>query len=618
MFSERQSATKISSDDENILTHLRLRAKNNLIIGSLNINSLRNKFDELKLLIQGKIDILVVTETKLDSSFPLNQFFIEGFNKPFRFDRNKFGGGVIIYVREDIPCKQLVKYVLPNDIEGLFIEINLRKTKWLLFGTYHPPSQQDYYYFHHLGKAIDFYLKSYEKFVLIGDFNSDESEPHLLDFLNNYNAKNLIHEKTCFKNKDNPSCIDLILTNSSKSFQNTNVMSTGLSDFHKLVLTVINTSFQKMKPKEIVYRDYIKFKIEIFENKLKTSLMTQNNSSYSFFEKTFVEILNKHAPLKKKVIRKNHAPYVTKKMRKCIMKRSQLQNKYFNKRTNTNLKAYKKHKNFCSKLYKKEKKHYYSNLKINKVTDNKLIWKTVKPFMSDKGSSMNQISLIENNKLLVKDEDIAKCFNDYFDTAVSNLEINENNDLLSNVSHLTVPVDIAIAKYENHPSILSIKQPVNATTTFDEIMIEINKLNKRKNGTFGNIPPKLLQQTSYICNEPLMRIWNEELIKNHTFPQELKLADIIPIFKKADATLAKNYRPVSVLPLVSKIFERIMLKQLSLHIDTFLSPFMCGYRKGFSPETALTCLLENWKNALDNKEYAGVILMDLSKAFGCN
>ena len=253
LFSERQSATKISSDDENILTHLRLRAKNKLIIGNLNINSLRNKFDELKLLIQGKIDILVVTETKLDSSFPLNQFFIEGFNKPFRFDRNKFGGGVLIYVREDIPCKQLVKYVLPNDIEGLFIEINLSKTKWLLFGTYHPPSQQDYYYFHHLGKAIDFYLKSYEKFVLIGDFNSDESEPHLLDFLNNYNAKNLIHEKTCFKNKDNPSCIDLILTNSSKSFQNTNVMSTGLSDFHKLVLTVINTSFQKMKPKEIVY-----------------------------------------------------------------------------------------------------------------------------------------------------------------------------------------------------------------------------------------------------------------------------------------------------------------------------------------------------------------------------
>ena len=84
----------------------------------------------------------MITETKVDSSFPKAQFKIEGFSMHFRVDRNRFHGGVLIYVQEDIPCKQLNKHKLPDDIVGIFIEINLRKVKWLLFGTCHPPQQQ--------------------------------------------------------------------------------------------------------------------------------------------------------------------------------------------------------------------------------------------------------------------------------------------------------------------------------------------------------------------------------------------------------------------------------------------------------------------------------------------
>ena len=96
---------------------------------------------------------------------------------------------------------------------------------------------------------------------------------------------------------------------------------------------------------------------------------------------------------------------------------------------------------------------------------------------------------------------------------------------------------------------------------------------------------------------------------------KLKCSDATPGFKRDDPTKAKNYRTVSALPEVLKTFEQLMHKQLSLYIDQFLSPYMCGYRKDFSTQQTLLSLIEKWKNVLDNKGYGGAILMDLSKAF---
>ena len=173
---------KISNEDLRILSDLRLKSKNKLLIGHLNINSLSFKFDQLKGIVQGKLDILVLTETKLDSSFPTRQFIIPGFSRPFRLDRNKNGGGVMIYVREDIPSKELPRFNLPDDIEGIFIELNLRKTKWLVCGLYHPPLQTDAYFFQNVSKALDVYGKTYDKFVILGDFNAEASEVCLFRF----------------------------------------------------------------------------------------------------------------------------------------------------------------------------------------------------------------------------------------------------------------------------------------------------------------------------------------------------------------------------------------------------------------------------------------------------
>ena len=167
----------------------------------------------------------------------------------------------------------------------MFIEINLRKTKYLFFGGYR--SDHKTYglsgvdFFQQIGLALDTY-SNYDKFLLAGDFNMEEGVETLSEFLFEHNARNLVKEKTCFKSLENPSCIDLFLTNSHLSFQNTTAVATGLSDFHKMVVTVLKNKFPKQKPRIIHYRDYKNFNKEVFERELHQGI--NSCTSYETFE----------------------------------------------------------------------------------------------------------------------------------------------------------------------------------------------------------------------------------------------------------------------------------------------------------------------------------------------
>ena len=205
---------------------------------------------------------------------------------------------------------------------------------------------------------------------------------------------------------------------------------------------------------------------------------------------------------------------------------------------------------------------------------------------------------------------------------MDSLEIIENRFLLSATMCEESGIDRAIAKFKNHPSVLNIKEHIEINEIFsfqvidvNTITSEINRLKSKKSGTFMNIPAKQLKCTVDIISEPLMNIWNNEIIRNGYFPKTLKLADITPIFKKLENISVKNYRAVSVLPSISKLFEKIMQKQICTFVEKYLSPYLCGYRKGYNGQYALLTMIENWKKSLDNHGLAGGVLMDLSKAF---
>ena len=229
-----------TDDDKqkNILKNARLKHPKKVCLSHININSIRNKLDSLFEFTSGLVDFLTVSETKLDSSFPTGQFNLPRFRTPYRKDLSVKTGGLLVYVNSSIPSKVLKIPDCPSDIQVIPVETNLKKRKWLVIVIYTTPSQCKNYFITELTKILDKCRGTYENTVILGDFNMQPTNQILKTFLEDNSFVNLIKSNTCFKSKPG-SCIDLILTNKPKSFQNSEVMETGVSDHHALILSFL-------------------------------------------------------------------------------------------------------------------------------------------------------------------------------------------------------------------------------------------------------------------------------------------------------------------------------------------------------------------------------------------
>ena len=279
---------------------LRLKYAQNPIIAQVNINSIRSKFELLVPQIASNIDILMISETKIHESFPTSQFLIDGFSSPYRLDRNSNGGGILVYFKNNIITKSLKTINL--SIEAIFIEMNLRSKKWLLCFTYNSSKSLLERHLNQIQAQLEFFYKNYEHLLILGDFNANISEPTLTSFCTLFKLKNLVKEPTCHNNPNNPSCIDLFLTNSTRSFHNTCVFETGLSDFRKLVVTLLRSKFESLPPKIFSYRTYKQFNEGKFKDVFLSYLnkLEMSDLTVDVFKMTFLNALNSFAPVKKK------------------------------------------------------------------------------------------------------------------------------------------------------------------------------------------------------------------------------------------------------------------------------------------------------------------------------
>ena len=499
----------------------------------------------------------------------------------------------------------------------------------LLVGIYNPCNSLIKQHLAKLSSYIDILGNGYDNIVVIGNFNSEPIENELKVFCNIYGFKNLIHEPTCFKNILNPKCIDLILTNRPKHFQNSLTFETGISDFHKMIITIMKVKFKKMPPKVITYRNYKTFSQDNFKLDLNELLNDDNlfNLSNDEFVTLTMKPVNRHAPLKQKYLRANQAPFMTKELQKAFMLRTKLRNKSLKLKTEASYNEYKQQRNICTFLVRKAKRDYYSNLDPAKICDNKKFWSTVKPLFSDKSIKNSNIILIENNDIIHNDVIVAQKFNDFFSNVVHNLNIKMDSDNVIVNCNDTDPITFAIHKYKKHPSIIKIQESQRnveskplysfTRTSYESIYKEILSIDPSKSSPNNSIPIKIIKENCDLFARKLHIDFNNS-IYNGTFPNNLKLADVTPVYKKVDRTDKNNYRPVSILSPISKIYERLLFYQMYNYIESHLSNYQCGFRKGYSAQYCLLLLLlEKWRISSDNKQSSGILLTDLSKAVDC-
>ena len=185
------------------------------------------------------------------------------------------------------------------------------------------------------------------------------------------------------------------------------------------------------------------------------------------------------------------------------------------------------------------------------------------------------------------------------------------------------PILMAILKYKDHPSIITIKLFRYQTVPFHFSHIDkktvlkiIRSLSKNKASQETDMPVRVVKENAEYFVEIICSQFNESM-NSSKFPLSFKLANITPVFKNESRNHKNNYRPVSILPLISKVFGKIMNNRLSIYFEEILSKFQCGFRKGFSTQCCLLLMLEKWKGAVDNNQVFGALLTDLSKAFDC-
>ena len=621
-----------SPHDQDILAMFCKKNYKNLKIFHLNVNSLRNKLPDVTALLKF-VDILCMTESKLDDSFPNAQFSVDEF-KIVRRDRNEHGGGIFCYVRSVIPHRNRPDLSFNHSgIESIVIEVSTKTKKVLIACVYRPPSVHVKY----LQEAIDNIhckcLVECKHIYILGDLNVNllKHPNDLTNTIESLDLYSVIKDPTCFKNVSSPTLLDVILTNSKYGVADKLNCNVGISDFHHLVGFATKLHVQRRVFRSITYRSYKHFDIDAYTNDLQNApfnvsdIFDEIDDKIWYHNMMLRSVIDSHAPLKIKNTKGQTAFYMNNELRKAINVKGMLHRKYNKAPTSENWNKFKAQRNKVNKMKRNAMSTYFDK-KCNNVNVNnnsKMFWNTVKPYFSSNVSNRSDpVSLLDNDDHVVNNQDlVCNMFNDHF--------VNTTNDMCENLEVNDLSVESLATHYSTHSSVVKIFSQfsglanTNSSSSFvfhsvqpEQVKLKLKCLNTRKSCGYDLIPAKLIKYGADILCYSLTPIINHSL-QNATFPSILKNAEVSPIFKKDDPLSISNYRPVSVLTALSKVFESIILDQLNAHFQNLFNNSLAAFRKKYSCEHVLLQCIEDWKMLLDKGENVGCLLIDLSKAFDC-
>ena len=318
----------------------------------------------------------------------------------------------------------------------------------------------------------------------------------------------------------------------------------------------------------------------------------------------FSAIIEKHAPMREMRISDKNSPWITSELNSLMISRDRLKKAAVKHKSPTMMCSYKAIRNRVNGLNIKLKKHYSAHKISECKCDKKETWKATNALLNKRYKSTNITSLTEGDIQVLEKKEISNTMNDYFCTIGQELA-----DEIDQSPNPRLVGDYMINEGNKAMKFTKISE--------QHIRDAIDKTKTSKGFGNDNISSYFLKLALPYIIKSLACMFNRSL-ENREFPALWKTARVIPIFKEGDKNAKENYRPISVLPVVSRLFERLLYNQLYQHLNTndLLAPSQSGFRTLHSTATALLKCTDDWYNSLDAGKYIGVIFEYLKKAFG--
>lgn len=540
------------------------------------------------------VNIIAVSETFFK---PGSKSELLGYNV-YRNDRiGKGGGGVAVYVQSNIEVKILSSSPSEheNKPEYIILEVKLQSDKILFACVYRPPKVG---YLETFIEDLCTFIPKYKFLVICGDVNarfgsgSGETD-NIVALLNSCNAT-CIPYGTTFHTATCDSTLDIIATNCNDLVVDYDKTPASGFSFHDLLYACINLSSPKSKAKNIYYRDFK----NIDEEKLKqdaASLDWQSvfqcdnvDGKVEIFNSILLGLFDKYAPIKCIKVKYKNNPWITDEVIILSKKRDDAWKKYVKSKQPTDREEFRLLRNRCKQEIRNAKLRY-CHAAFNPNQSPKEMWSTIRNLGAGKNKCSNSTCTIPPDTL-----------NQYYLSAASITDQQR--------------IDECISEYLSMGEVSHEKFYFKTVMPEDVINAVISITSKAEGVDKVSITMLKLCLTFLI--PVLCHIFDFSLL-NSTFPQIWKKAQVLPLPKIANPTEPKDYRPVSILCVLAKVFEKIVHKQVCDYLNMFniIENCQSGFRKGHSTISALIQVTDDVRAAIDNREMTLLILFDFSKAF---
>ena len=488
--------------------------------------------------------------------------------------------------------------------------------KNVIVGVVHRPPNTDVNEFiEHLTVILSNVKHENSTVYIMGDFNinimngNDHSPTSdFIETMFSFSFMPLINKPTRVNNKT-ATLIDNIFCNNIENEQMFNgIFYTDISDhfpvFSIRVHSNVINSQSYINIRSLSTDNIAKFKAKV-EYADWNSVISCNScqDAYSKFHNLYIALYNESFPLKRVSTTPrytNRKPWLTQGMKESIKYKNNLFARYKKCPSENNMKLYKQYRNNLNRLLRRVELHLYDTLLTNNKSTLKKMWSVIKEVINKNPHRRLSNKILINDNIATDNVTIAGHFNKYF--------VNVAHNLATKIPD-TVKDPTSFIAHSNPASVFL------GEVCIDEVSKILRSIKNASPG-WDNIHSKIVKESYQSYLAPLTHILNLSFSQG-TFPNELKIAKVIPIYKGGNSMLVNNYRPVSVLPIFSKLFERLMYNRLFSFIDkhNLLYKYQFGFRAGHGTDMALIYLVDKILKALNDNEIVLGVFLDFSKAF---